>query len=568
MSDTRLKRVRPLIAVLIGCLVLSACSTGEESDSTTTEQPQTTEITSSDASTTTAGSPQVDEPDVLTVALPSLGTESWVPRLTASDEKAVFDLIGDTLIRLNPETRELEPGLAESWSVSDDGLAWTFHLREGVPFHGDWGVATSQDVWFTWSQFLLEDTIHPRGSVYAGAVDGDMENFEIVSDTEFRIHTPRVMVDLPINLSNSVVAMTIQSQAYWDAVGEEGVAAHPVGTGPFEFVSQQRGSELRLKAVEDHWRQTPDAEEVVIKIVPDEASALAQVRSGDVDVAPLALRLKGEAEANGVRTITVPGVFNSFMVLGGMYYDHPNYDGSLPWIQEDNPEQGRAIREALTLAIDRQAIVDQLFQGEGEPSAAPMSWTPGPFAFNNPDWEVPAYDPERARELLAEGGHPDGFSIRMMVHAQNPTDPDIAEAVAVMWEAIGVEIQREVVDWAPTLRQTLVDRTHGGTAYTFSTFFYENPVTYLRIAFLPTSNVVHLSHPTVTEFMAPMEQAADPEEGMRLARELGDFIVSERLAIPVASRNAIWAVSDRVATWPFIVAHQFLNNVEYIEIDD
>jgi hypothetical protein len=65
-----------------------------------------------------------------------------------------------------------------------------------------------------------------------------------------------------------------------------------------------------------------------------------------------------------------------------------------------------------------------------------------------------------------------------------------------------------------------------------------------------------------------MEQAADPEEGMRLARELGDFIVSERLAIPVASRNAIWAVSDRVATWPFIVAHQFLNNVEYIEIDD
>lgn len=506
----------------------------------------------------------------LTVGVVGLGTEVWTPPTALNDEKQVMDLVADTLIRVDPETREFVPGLAESWSVSEDGLTWTFTLREDVPFHDDWGTLTAEDVRFTWEMFLDEAAVHPRAAVYRSAIDGDIENFEIVSDYEFRIHTPTPMVTLPAQLIHPQVSMHIVSKEYWESVGEEEAAQHPIGTGPFRFVSHEPGQEVTVEAVENHYRQTPHFQTVVLRIVPDEAGRFAQLQAGDIDMAAIGLPQQPQAEAAGLQLFSIPTVGTSFLALGGMYYDHPNHDADAPWIQDDNPEQGRAIREALTYAIDRQAIVDQILFGQGQPAPLALSFPPGPFPFNDPDWEIPPFDPERARELLAEGGYPDGFPVEFPIFEQSgrPSSPDIAEAVAGMLEEIGIEVNRYNVEFNPIINDRLIDRTMAGEIYQFTAPFYDEPLSGLLPAYLPTSTLAHLHHPTITDYAEQMSNEPDLEARLELARELGDFIIEERIFIPIAGVNALWAAGQNVGGAQFISGLGALVNVEYITHGD
>lgn len=526
-----------------------------------------------------AGSPSAEEsaPDgtpeptaeagpegVLNIALTSLGNEVWNP-IVAGDEKHLWDMVGDTLIRQDRESRELIPGLAESWDVSDDGLTWTFILREDVPFHDEWGTVTADDVKFTWSLYLREDAVIPTASAYRAAVDGDMDNFEVVSDTEFRIHSTSPQVTLPLDLADGQFAMHIQSEAYWTEVGEDDVIQHPIGTGPFRFLSHSRGDVVTVEAVPDHWRQTPAFETVNLYVLPDASSRLARVQSGDIDLAPLAISQKPEAEAAGLATVSIPGAALAWVVLGGMFPETPEaYDRDAPWIQADDPEQGRAIREAMTLAIDREAIVDRILLGEGEPAAAPIAYTPGPYAFVNPDWEVPPFDPDEARRLLIEGGYPDGFSLDMPLFPINvESSVDIGEAVATMWEDIGLTVNRQPQDF-PTMRGQLNRQTQG-MAYVFANFFYDEPLTYLKIVFVPTATLSHLDHPKITEYVALMAEESDTAARMQLAQELGDIIIDERIAIPVASANGLWVTSERIEGWDPLAGHTKLSSVETIQ---
>lgn len=551
---------------LAAALLLSACSDGGGSDDGSGD-PGTPGSTSSPGTDGTSDGGAAGGPEgTLVVGVPTLGSETWNFRTSTTDEQQVFDLVAETLVRRHPQTLELEPGLAEEWDLSDDGRTWTFKLREGIEFHDDWGELTTADVEFSWAQNLMEDCSHTRCAVYRNAVDNDMANFEIVDDYEFRIHTPTVQALLPQELAIGQVVMPIFSKAYFESEGEERAVAHPVGTGPYRFVSHTRGSHVEFEALDEHWRQTPAFRQLIMRIVPDDDTRLAQVRSGDLDLAPVGSSQKPEAEAANLNLFSIAGVGTSSIMFGGMYEDHPNRDSDAPWIQDDDPDAGRAIRQAMTLAVNRQAILDNILYGEGELMRSPLSFQPGPdLPWNEASWEIPPYDPARARELLAEGGYPDGFEIDLPIFAQagRPASEDIAEAVAGMFEAIGITVNRRPMDFQPTFRQGLVDRTLSGNLWQFTAPAYPEPVLGLSAAYMPGGTLAHMNHPALTRNVPLILASPDYDERMRLSREMGGELIADYAAIPVVSVNLLWIGGENVTQWETQTGYGAALNLEY-----
>ena len=214
-------------------------------------------------------------------------------------------MMGDPLISVDPVSRELMPGLAESWTQSDDGLTWTFKLRPDVPFHGDgeWGTVTAEDVKFSWDQYAFhpETTRGFIGGILKQAVGDDMANFEIVSDLEFTVTATEPTNILAQMLSASEETLIIQSKKYWDAdaTTAEQRLSEPVR---MKLVSSTPGVEVVLQARPEHWRKAGVFQKVTLLAISEPWARLAQLQSGAVDLAvltaPLASRPRPAASTS------------------------------------------------------------------------------------------------------------------------------------------------------------------------------------------------------------------------------------------------------------------------------
>ena len=513
--------------------------------------------------------PVMEPAGSLTVAVITLGTENWLYRL--AQDQIVFNEVGETLLRSDVNTRLPIPNLVEEWDVSSDGstITWSFRLREGTPFGEDYGELTAQDVKFTVSEFFKDDTVNPGVPPWKAAIDDDINNFEIVDDYNFKMHSTKSVPDLIWGLTQSGNVENIQSRAFLEAVGDEGGSKKVIGTGPWLFAEHSRGQSVTMEARKDHWRQAPGFDELVLTKVPEESTRIAMVRTKAADITDVSFRLFEEVKAAGLNTKSAQNTGHSFITLGGHWPNWPGNCDDCPWWQWDKHGQdddpGLKIRQAMTLAIDRQAIVDKILLGEGQPSAAPMSWMPGDFPFNNPTWPVPAYDPDRARELLAEGGYPDGFEIEIRIFplGGRPYQPDLGEAVAGYWEDIGLDVKRTISEYRPTVRNEIEKRTHNFT-YVFTTSFRDEPLMYLRILFTPKASVSHFEDPVVTDFVERLSAEPSLDQRMVMSREVGDWVVQNQMAIPLVSVNSLWALSDRVGEWQTIVSQPNFHNLELV----
>ena len=509
--------------------------------------------------------------DTLVIGVPTLGTERWdVQTMNSGVEQQVMDMVNETLLTRDPKTLELRPGLAKSWALSKDGRTWTFKLQEGVPWQKgpdgtDYGTLTSEDVRFTWSLMLDKGCTATRCAAWRQAVDGNLSNFEIVSNAEFRIRTPTIQPLLPQELANGQVVPVIVSKKYFEKAGSEAAISHPIGTGPYRFLKAERGFQVTLEALPKHWRQTAAYTSIILRSVPDDASRLAQVMSGGLDLAPISVTQRPQAEAAGLRLISIAGVGTSSIMLGGMYPNTPNYDRKAPWIQADNPKAGLAIRQAMSAAIDRKAILDKILFGEGELMAAPLSFLPGAqLPWNEPSWKPDAYDLNRARKLLAEGGYPNGFSVNMPIFEQGgrPAAKDIAEAVAGMFERVGITVKRMPMDFA-TFRGHIKNRTTAGMVWQFTAPGTAEPALGLTAAYMPDGTIAHMYHAAITENVPKINTEPNPKRRMELTRAMGRSLLRDVAALPVVSVNTIYVASARLGNWTAIIGNGYLSRIEY-----
>ncbi len=502
---------------------------------------------------------------LFTVAVPDLGGENFTPWLASRAEEIVTHMYGETLIRANPTTRALEPALATSWELSADQLTWTIKLRPNVPFHGGYGMVTADDVMFTWSMYIRSDSTQSLAGLYRTAVGGSMNGFEIVSPTEFRLHATQPNVTLPSALSNASIGLPISSKKYWDAVGQQTFSTQPIGTGPYKFVSHTPGVGVTLDAVSNHWRQTPLFKRLIVNIISDDASRLAQVEAGQVDLASIPVSLKGEATAAKLHTISIPNIGLSNVMLGGQYPGDPVHnDPTAPWIQADNPDKGLAIRQALNAAIDRKSILSKILLGEGALAAAPVAFPPGNYAFDDPSWTVPTYDTAKAKSLLAQGGYPNGFAVDFLIFTQSgrPATTDIGQAVAGMWEAIGITVNRKPL--SPGVPIPWLTRSTKGRAYQFTVPFYDEPLDALRLAYIPSASVAHFYDPAVSTAISGMSAEPDQKKRMAIALQLGKSLIQSVRAIPLMTTNQPYVVGTKIASWVPIAGVGELTNPESV----
>jgi len=290
----------------------------------------------------------------------------------------------DALVKPMPE-RAMAPALAESWSTSPDGLVYEFVLRKGATFHNGEPV-TADDVKFSFERY--------RG-ISAKVLKDKVAAVETPDPRRVRFRLKSPWPDfLSFYGTTATGAAWIVPRKYVEKVGEDGFKKAPVGAGPYKFVSFTPGIELVLEASDAYWRKTPSVRRLVFKAVPDASTRLAMLKRGEVDVA---YAVNGELGEEVQRTpgLTLrPTPFASTHWL--LFADQ--WDPTSPW-------HDRRVRLAATHAVDRQAINQAATLGFSKITG---SIIPTSFEFY---WQPPmrAYDPARARQLLAEAGYPKGF---------------------------------------------------------------------------------------------------------------------------------------------------------------
>lgn len=386
------------------------------------------------------------------------------------------------LLDPNRYTGAIEPQLATDWSVSADGRTWNFKLREGVEFHFGYGEFTAHDIVNSLNYY----TNPVCAASYSDYFRTNPQAVpEVLSDYEINISMgarPELIFDYWIS---GYRGLPISSKAQWDTGCPNGEAdyesfdtsAHldgyctagedtlleqgPARLGPYQFANFEKGiGWLWERAPGDHYRVDPDWDSIEIKIIEEASTRLAAMLAREAQLATIDRALVGQALDDGLELSPSQVVaVNSMMVFGGMYfatkegpefdpYTAASYDSTVPWAAPG--ETGKLVRMAMNKAINRDAIRDNLFDGQGAearvagliPSAEAFG---GEYAGYNPDWEgsweeLYGFDPERARELLAEAGYPNGFNVPMISYTMSglPEMKDYVVAIAGMWEHIGL----------------------------------------------------------------------------------------------------------------------------------
>ena len=324
--------------------------------------------------------------------------------------------------------QQLQPALAVSWKPIND-TTWEFKLREGVKFH-DGSTFDAEDVAATIRRVPLAAENSPSSfKRYVREITG----VEIVDPYTIRFTTDGPAPLLPNNLSRiSIMPAELEKMPTREVDNGEGV----IGTGPFKFVSWQRDDRVEMVANPDYWGGAPKWDKVTFKFVANNGARVAALLSGDVDlienVPTTDIGTVNKRDGVGVTTTGS----NRVMYL---HIDHdrevsPHAAGP----DGKNPLRDVRVRRALSMAINREALIDRIMDGQGV--AAGQLVPEGYFGWS-PNIQVPKFDPKAAKALLAEAGYPNGF--KMTSHASNdryPNDEKIAQAIGQMFSKIGLDI--------------------------------------------------------------------------------------------------------------------------------
>ncbi len=425
-------------AWLLLCLTLAMSMFLAACGGNTTEEPANEEETEQNAAPT--GEPQVGG-DII---VGSIGEPTLFNPLYSTDT-ASSDIEGFIYNGLVSSDTEFNPvnSLASDIQMSEDGLTFTVKLREDVKWH-DGEQFTADDVVFTYSIPKNPDYAGERGSAFE-----PLESVTKIDDytVEFKLN----QVDATfhsIGLSYGILPEHILGEVPVADLGEhEFNTKAPVGTGPFKFVEWKDGEYIKVEANEDYFEGRPYLDSITYKIVPDQNSLLAQFQAGDVHF----------IEVPGTDLETVQG-FNGINIESGLGLSY----SYLGFNQQQERFQDKSVRQALTHAIDREAIVSAVMNGDGEVAHVPES--PLSWAYND---DVPTfeYNPEKAKELLAEAGWEDTdgdgildkdgekFSFSIKTNQGNKVREDIVVVLQQQLKEVGIEAKPEIVEWSAFIEQ-------------------------------------------------------------------------------------------------------------------
>lgn len=460
-------------------LVSAACASQEQAAPTATSAPaaQPTATAAPVATPTrAAGTPTpTAAPAGPTGTLTVVGVNVGTPLFLNS--KATWPInrfhwawgVTETLATLEPETHSIQPMVAESWQVSPDLTKVTVKVRRGIQFHKGWGELTAEDVAWNYNDAGADNlqSVHDDAGEFS-----DMYRRWTAIDqytAEGPIDIYRFDIEL-MSLTQGGSAPSLFSKKVFDQVGAEAAVTTLVGTGPFEAREWKADEVLQAEAVPNHWRKTPGFKTLRVLEIPEASARVAMMETGEADIGDVPLKDVGRLKEKGLESIPNGAKNIPTAWMAGNYWQKKGKEGNPlprrpgfkpddqhPWIGDpDNPERmerARKVRLAMSLAVDRQAIVDTVLGGFGTPAYVPGFYTNDPVFEER--WKVP-FDVAQARQLLREAGYGNGFKFTAFI----PPDagfPEAAEAVVSMWGNIGLQADIERTSYS-VRRPTEVNR--------------------------------------------------------------------------------------------------------------
>ncbi len=491
--------------------------------------------------------------------------------------------ITETLGMYNFDNGLVGPMLAKSWDVSADGQVWTYKIRDDVEFHKGFGKMTVEDVVFSHRQ-VADSTKHARSAnakeMYF-AENGSQttpDNFTWVVDTGVPFSEIPI---LELMGTPRAVAAWVVSKKQWDQEGEDVANFETAATGPWEIAESETGSFWRMTAVENHWRQTPTFAELLFMEIPEESTRIAGFKTGNLDTFVMALDTISEVEnVPGADLMAVPNAVQAGLNFYGQLYvpardgggeAWPAYNPENAWVSPNSdinsPEwaTARKVRLAMSIAIDRQAIIDNLLLGFGH-ALTLKDWMGHEDRLPSADDTWP-YDPERAKSLLAEAGYPDGFSVTLTPAIRGaPSEVEACEAIAQYWDAIGLDVDFQNVPYG-TYRPTAVARTYQG-ASCHNVGARLSPIQGMA-SFLNSGNFSWGSEHPITEDLIPRaQQSVKRAEWEALEDEIADFYINEVFGeTGLYVVDNVWPVGPNIAPWGDFVKQgdlRQINGFEYI----
>ena len=322
-------------------------------------------------------------------------------------ELGVLNQIYDTLLYYSPDgTKDPEPRIAESYEISDDGLDYTFHLRDDVTFH-DGTPVTADDVVFSIELY--------KASEYQGSQISMLSSVEATDE-----HTVVCHLDAPYSpFLQGICSPMIASKAYYES-SEDDFVNNPIGSGPYKFVSRAKGSNIKLEANEDYYRGAPEIKEVTFEVIPDSSTKAIALQTGEVNFAEIDSATKPQLEANPAITIAeVPTSSFSYIAMN----------------TEKEPFDDARVRQAINYAIDRDNLVAVCYDGEAEVNSNICAKER--FGYSDDQFQY-TYDPEKAKELLAEAGIETPYDLGEILVAEKYSN--LATVIQNDLKAVGLDV--------------------------------------------------------------------------------------------------------------------------------
>jgi len=412
-----------MLMLVTTSLTLGACSGTQEEP---TEEPATEEPSAEEEGPKEGGT--------LIIAV-SADPVSLDPHLQAdwSTRQGIvymFDALVDVV-----ENDAIAPSLAESWEVSDDGMVWTFHLRDDVTFH-DGTKFNAEAVKFNMERLLDEEFASPEQPHVAQRLD----SVEVVDDYTVKMH----MKEVDINWLVLVSAYYMVSPTAVESMGEE-FAQHPVGTGGFKFKSFATGSHVEMVRYDDYWDGAPLLDGIKVRIIPEDSTQLMELQAGNIDIAyNYAIVPKDVEKLENAGVIVERRLTPSYAMLAMNLAEGPTVD--------------LKVRQALAHAIDRDMIIEEVLLGAAEKSVVGL---PSVSPLFNKDLPMIEYDPEKAGQLLDEAGwtlgddgirYRDGEPLELNILTSDREERVLmSQILDEQFKAIGIKSELTTLEWGAFL---------------------------------------------------------------------------------------------------------------------
>ncbi|MCL0060873.1 ABC transporter substrate-binding protein [Dehalococcoidia bacterium] len=438
---------------------------------------------------------------------------------------------------------EIQPRLATSWEVSEDAKVWTFNLREGVKFH-DGTPFNAAAVKFTFERYTKEKPF---------AVGVEIENIEVVDDYKVKFYIKEPFVPLLSELTRARSSIISPTSVV------EGEEFKPVGTGPFVFEKWVKEEEIVLSRNDTYWGGAPPLSQVTFKIIPDALTRVMAFEAGSIDVLgvgfgpipPEAIqRLENDPRVQLKSTLSIDTIW-------------------LALNQENEFLQDLKVRQAINYALDTKSILEHVLEGVGEVAVAP--WSPANVFGTAPSLKLPGYDPDKARQLLAESGwmdtdgdgvlDKDGKPFQVALTIDNrPPWRAIAEAVQAQLSDVGIAM--EIIELEVGAAFTLVFKKDfdmigirgrglpSNDPYMHISAFYHSRYGFRIGEEAPNPSLIN--NPKLDGLIEKAVSTVDPKERKDIYHEIQEIIVSESVGVYLYHRSAFTALQENVAGFEIV----------------